>query len=203
MEAIEQKIHNSHLLTDIFGYWPSFHDAEVISIELQRAQEELEGPTLRARIYVFETTKEVDDRDYYVRKNHAILEFLFKGVDESIIKSFNHQNCLWELTILDISARQLEKLKFQVHFASSFGVEAEFKCAAVEIVQVSRATHTKSRVFQNRDLPKRELTTRTDPRLSALISGKVFNNGTSNIPRSNPAGTMGGNGIRSQRLLHW
>ena len=31
---IEEKIQNSHLLTDIFGYWPSFHDAEVLSLTI-------------------------------------------------------------------------------------------------------------------------------------------------------------------------
>jgi len=155
MEAIEQKIQNSHLLTYIFGYWPSFHDAEVISIELQRAQEALDGPTLRARIYVFEMTKEVDERGYYVRKNHTIVEFLFRGLDESFIKSFNHQNCLWELAISDISARQLEKLKFQVHFASSFGMEAEFKCAAIQIVQVSRTSPHEIESFPRQRPPQK------------------------------------------------
>lgn len=136
MGAIESKIENSHLLTGIFGYWPSFHDAEVISVELQRAQDGSDQPTLRARVYVFAVTKEVDDRGFYVLKNHTLVTFLFRGIDESQIKSFNHQNALWELKITDLSSRQLENLNFEVHFVPSFGVEAEFKCKTVEIEAV-------------------------------------------------------------------
>ena len=32
MENIETFIESSNKLTDIFGYWPSFHDAEVIEL---------------------------------------------------------------------------------------------------------------------------------------------------------------------------
>ena len=138
MDAIERKIGNSNSLTDIFGCWPSFHDAEVISIELQRAQGGLSEPTLTAKIYLFEMTSKVDERGCYVLKNHTIVTFSFKGIDESCLKWFNQQNSLWELAILDISSRQLEKLKFQVHFSSSFGVEAEFKCRAIEILSADR-----------------------------------------------------------------
>ncbi|HEY7405663.1 MAG TPA: Imm50 family immunity protein [Candidatus Angelobacter sp.] len=154
MDAIERKIKKSQLLTDIFGYWPSFHDAEVNSIELQRAQDGSDHPTLRARIYVFEMTREVDDRGFYVLKNHTLVTFLFRGVDESQIKSFNHQNVLWGLEIIDLSSRQLESLKFEVHFVPSFGVEAEFKCKAVEIEAVERMVTRDIRSFAGQSAPR-------------------------------------------------
>src|SRR5260370_16290981 len=137
MSSIAQKIHYSHLVTDIFNSWPSFHDAEVISIEMQR---ELNGsePNVVARIYLFEITPEVDDHGYYVLRDHVIVTFAFKGIDESLVKSFNQQNVLRELSIIDISSRQLENLRFAVHFSSSFGVEAEFKCTTEEVLSVEK-----------------------------------------------------------------
>jgi hypothetical protein len=36
---------NAHALTQIFGYWPSFHDAEVLTMCFDRAGED--GPPAR------------------------------------------------------------------------------------------------------------------------------------------------------------
>ena len=140
MSGIEDKIKNSNLLTRVFGRWPSFHDAEVISIELFRKDGGISSPNLRSRIHVFEMTPEVDAKGFYVLKNHMLVTLLFSGIDESFVKWFNQQNVLRELAIVDISSRQLERLKFEIHFASSFGLEAEFKCRSVEIETVDAYT---------------------------------------------------------------
>jgi Immunity protein 50 len=136
MNSIEHRIQNSHLITDIFGYWPSFHDAEVISFEMFRGARDLNEPVFRAKLHVFEMTKEVDGRGFFVLKDHTEVTFLFRGIDESYVKWFNQQNALQELAIIDICSRQLEKLEFEVHFVSAFGVEAEFKCKSIEIQDV-------------------------------------------------------------------
>ena len=148
------KIKNSDLLTDIFGRWPSFHDAEVISIELFRAPKGTNEPSLRAKIYVFEATPEVDVRGFYILKNHEVVTILFSGIDNSSIAGFNQQNVLSDLVIVDISSRQLDQLKFEVHFPSLFGVEAEFKCRAIEIESVEPFGRREGTAFPNRSAPK-------------------------------------------------
>jgi hypothetical protein len=150
MTNIADEIKQSNLLVDIFGRWPSFHDAEVISIELFRDPSKVSEPNLRAKIHVFEMTPEVDDRGFYVLKNHVLVTFLFRGIDENTVKEFNQQNVLWELAIVDISSRQLERLRFEIHFASSFGVEAEFKCRSVEVETVACFTPGEN----DEDLPR-------------------------------------------------
>src|ERR1700732_1422963 len=115
MTNIADKIKNSSLLTDIFGRWPSFHDAEVISIELFRNPKGTSEPSLRAKIYMFEATSEVDDRGFCVLKNHEVGTILFSGIDNNSIAGFNQQNVLSDLVIADISSRQLDLLKFEVH----------------------------------------------------------------------------------------
>jgi len=133
MSGIEATIKNSNLLTQVFGRWPSFHDAEVISMELFRNAGGVSQPNLRSKIHVFEMTSEIDAQGFYVLKNNVLVTFLFGGIDESFVNGFNQQNVLWGLSIADISPRQLERLQFEVNFASSFGVQAEFKCSNVEI----------------------------------------------------------------------
>lgn len=40
-------VHNAEALTQIFGHWPSFHDAEVVAMSLDRVGDD--GPSLEAR----------------------------------------------------------------------------------------------------------------------------------------------------------
>jgi len=47
-------------LHDWFGYWPDFHDAEIVSLHLNR-----QGISF-LRVHTWETTKQVDDKGYYV-----------------------------------------------------------------------------------------------------------------------------------------
>jgi hypothetical protein len=71
------RIKNEKALTDIFGRWPSFHDAEIISIYLDRSGQD--GPSLEAKIHLFEMTNRVDAKGYYVLKNHILVTFRFRA----------------------------------------------------------------------------------------------------------------------------
>ena len=78
-----------------FGYWPTFHDAEVLSISLDR----LSG--CRVSVHAFETTAEIDSSGHYVLAKHAVVTFCMEGFprDESGISNtriefFNNQNVL-------------------------------------------------------------------------------------------------------------
>jgi hypothetical protein len=131
------KIKNSNLLTEIFGEWPSFHDAEVLKIVLDRTSEgEDDGPNLEADIHVFEMTSEIDEEGFYKLVKHTLVRLAFLELYELSLTDFNHQNVLWGLGITDISDRQLERIKFEVVFSASWGVAAKFQCAAVEVRSV-------------------------------------------------------------------
>ena len=58
MENIQTLIEGSKKLTDIFGYWPSFHDAEVIDLHFSRGDVEPDAdqyifPLLRVNLHVW------------------------------------------------------------------------------------------------------------------------------------------------------
>jgi hypothetical protein len=60
---IRSLVRNASLLTNIFGGWPSFHDAEVLELRLDR-----NGPggvELHAKVHLFETTSEVTPEGFY------------------------------------------------------------------------------------------------------------------------------------------
>ena len=75
MSAIEPFIDGSNTLTEIFGYWPSFHDAEVIDLQLWRGDVEPERkcyvfPVLTVTLHLWEMTQETDSHGYLVLRHH-------------------------------------------------------------------------------------------------------------------------------------
>ena len=137
MATTSDHILGAQELIAAFGYWPSFHDAEVHWIHVDRqACPKRFGPTLEAMIHTFEITKDVDADGNLVLRHHVLDHFRFHDVVEMIIEEFNHQNVLNGLRIVDLSEQQLEDIRFGVSFDSSFGVNASFKCRAIEIVSV-------------------------------------------------------------------
>lgn len=79
-----------------FGYWPSFHDAEVTSIELSRS-----GPS-RVAIHAFEMTDKVNAKGQYVCHKHVLVSFYAGGIRGIELTGFNHQNVLTELELTKV-----------------------------------------------------------------------------------------------------
>jgi hypothetical protein len=80
-------------LHDWFGYWPSFHDAEIVSLNLKRKG----SSSLLA--HTWEMTKELDEKGHFVLTKHIVVEFLFDDVFDLNLIGFNQQNVIFELAI--------------------------------------------------------------------------------------------------------
>jgi hypothetical protein len=111
-----------------FGYWPDFHDSQVISIELTRSHGS------RVRIHVFERTSDVDARGYYVLAKHAVVTFSLEGfplngegITNTRIDFFNHQNVL--------SGARVEKTigGYVLILDGIFGVDGSISCERMTV----------------------------------------------------------------------
>ncbi len=125
---------NAQRLEEAFGSWPSFHDAEVLTMRLDRSG--AVGPTLDAQVYVFEMTSEVDAAGFFVLKNQVVVSLRFSNVALERLRWFNEQNALSELFIDEIPDESNEGRTLAVRFESSYGVEASFRCGAIEVLEV-------------------------------------------------------------------
>jgi hypothetical protein len=67
-------IQGSAELYDWFKYWPDFHDAEILSLHLDRKG------TSSLRVHTWEMTKETNEKGYYVLEKHVVVEFILEGV---------------------------------------------------------------------------------------------------------------------------
>ena len=76
-------------------------------------------------------TDMVTPEGFYALRHHTLVTFAFDGIADDHLQWFSHQNALSELFLEDITDHQLELLRWSVHFDSSIGVEASFKCEAI------------------------------------------------------------------------
>jgi hypothetical protein len=111
-----------------FGYWPTFHDAEVLSISLDRVK------GCEVSMHAFEMTAEVDWGGKYVLAKHATVVFRMEGfpLDESGISNtridfFNHQNVLSGVTVNG------RPWGYELVWEGCFGVEGSIVCKGMSV----------------------------------------------------------------------
>jgi hypothetical protein len=111
-----------------FAYWPSFHDAEVLSITLDRSH-----PS-RVVIHTFRRTSDVDARGYYVRDKHAIVTFVLEGflldhegITNTQIDYFNAQN------VLSSAAVKKTVEGYDLELYGIYGVSASFSVERIRV----------------------------------------------------------------------
>jgi hypothetical protein len=135
MEPYERII-NYRLVTDWFGRWPAFHDAEVLSMALDRGPlETAAGPSLTVRLHAFQPTPETEDRGYFRVIKHAIITLEFAGMEEVTLEGFNCQNVIFQLDLAE-AANDEGPSALDVCIHSSFGVGCGFRSTFARVKSV-------------------------------------------------------------------
>lgn len=131
-------------LTSIFGGWPTFHDAQVLRVELrcEGVDGEQAGPTLFVRFLLCEWSSEIDSAGRYRSQNHVEVIFRFHQIEQLKLTGYHSQNAVDELFIIDrrkeLWAKGWETVWFEVHVASES--ELSFRCQVIEIIDVVPST---------------------------------------------------------------
>jgi hypothetical protein len=130
----EKLVENAALLTRVFGEWPSFHDAEVLTMHLDRAG--VDGPSLEACVHVFRMTREVDARGHYVLTHHTQVTLRFVDILLLQLRGFDDQNSLSDLDLEEVDPSDNAGRRFSVCFGSNVGVESELLCNRIVVQAV-------------------------------------------------------------------
>jgi hypothetical protein len=75
-------------LIEWFGRWPSFHDAEIISLELRRASSSF------MRIHTWNLTGAIKPDGFYVLDKHVIVAFEMVDISDLELVQFSKQNVI-------------------------------------------------------------------------------------------------------------
>ena len=142
------QMEDSQKITEIFGYWPTFHDAEINNLSLSTADREpwvpgSTAPVLEMQVHVFEMTKEVDQNGYIVLTKHTLTKLQFRNVEGLQLAGFSFQNAIFELVF------GIEPMTFRsgggpaegpppnlltVKIESNCGLYGEFKCRSAAVI---------------------------------------------------------------------
>ncbi len=135
MNDILPHIAGATKLTEIFGYWPSFHDAEVHLLTLERPDEEhFPLPTLKLVFEVWELTNEVNSRGHLVSRKRTRVTLKFTDADKIDLTGFNHQNAIFWLRVEFKSPEGHSDEGFIVTLEPVFGLSGQFECRGIEVV---------------------------------------------------------------------
>ena len=116
---LSDDVGNPALVISVLGSWPSFHDAEVLSVRLSRNGEVAVHLTVKAMPY-----------DPSGKISSSLIELLFRGVEDVQLSDFNNQNALWDLTV-----EQNEHTK-KLKISASYGLAGSFSFTDAEILDV-------------------------------------------------------------------
>ncbi|MEO6848200.1 MAG: Imm50 family immunity protein [Chthoniobacterales bacterium] len=145
--AFSSLIKGSKKLIEVFGYWPSFHDAEIMDIHFSRGEVDPERdryifPILTVKLLVSELTREKDAKGFLflLPRLHTLTTLRFHDVNEDFtMDGFNHVNQITELFIAQQARGTFtngEPLPpyYVVELKRGFGVSASFRCMGVEVL---------------------------------------------------------------------
>jgi hypothetical protein len=140
MPAIEHLIVGSGKLTNIFGYWPSFHDAEILDLHFWRGDIQTDKgvynfPVLTLRVHLWELTNKVDPKGFLILQHHTLTTLRFYDVNDFQMQGFNHQNAMMRLAVSSEQRTDGPSPYFAVVVEPAFGMEASFKCLRMEVVE--------------------------------------------------------------------
>jgi hypothetical protein len=112
------RLEGSETIDQLFGSWPSFHDAEILRIEIDRS-----GP--RVAIDLLMPRPRGSARDISIK-------LLFHEVDDLSLSDFNHQNVI---SYLDLEPTSNGRMK--VTFEPIFGAAFSFTCMRGEVLHAA------------------------------------------------------------------
>lgn len=112
-DLLNQVPGDTDLIAWFDGQVPSFHDAEVLELALDRVQSRC-----RVKIHAFRMTSETDTEGYFKCVKHVIVTFEFAHVCALELEGFNHQNAIYGLELLRLpNGRILMEMEAAYGFA--------------------------------------------------------------------------------------
>jgi hypothetical protein len=122
METL-QLVDNGKALVEAMGYWPSFHDANVLEVAR-------DADTFSVTVHLFAMTDQVDSAGYYILEKHHRVKIVMHGVQSSSLPATYSDDCLDRLSF----SRAGEFL--QVDFESHMDQDGTVICRGAEIASI-------------------------------------------------------------------
>jgi hypothetical protein len=134
-----QHIAGSEKLVAALGYWPTFHDAEVISVSAQRALPVAVGGArveLVVHVRKYEVRGEGTAQYEQALVKSVLASFLCTQVADLELSEFNHQNVINSLSVRNEPSPEAAGAPLVLTIEPIWGVGGTVRCARVEVSTV-------------------------------------------------------------------
>ena len=121
---------NSEALLSAFGFWPSFHDAEVHSAILDRGNAQ-EPPSITLVVYAFSCDREVDENGFFRIATSVLVTLKCSDVRESELVDLGHQNVISSMAFESTAEGMV-----RVTLGPCYGLSGSILCSQVRIESV-------------------------------------------------------------------
>jgi hypothetical protein len=132
------RLTRAEIVEDVFGIWPSFHDAEITEITLKR---ETILQRLDTAIFLELLTYGPPSVQGQFR-----VRFAFHECDDVELLDFNYQNVISQLTLNRVtqprSWREEPEERIKVNIGSIFGAAFSFTCSTGEVLDMTPTDDT-------------------------------------------------------------
>lgn len=136
MEAEWGRVGGHEKLIEIFGYWPSFHDAEVLSLTREQTtnDEGHRGFAIQMVLHTWETNGLVNEKGQFQTQKHTQVTIRLDDCADDELKDFTYQNVVFELRFL---LTPEAKRPLLVEMDSSCGLFGTVQCIRAEVIKVA------------------------------------------------------------------
>ena len=118
-------------LIEAFGYWHSFHDAEIHRAVLDRGAPG-ERPSVTLLVNVYDSSGAVDERGYYDVRVNVMVTLRFTDVADLELSDLGVQNVINELRL-----EAQDGGRIAVELGPCYGLNGVFTCGTVEVLEVT------------------------------------------------------------------
>jgi hypothetical protein len=121
---------NAEAIVSAFGFWPSFHDAEILRATLDRGSGD-ERPSITIVVHAFESDGSVDEKGYYQIVTSVLVTLKCRDVSESELRDLGPQNVLSSIDFESTAEGEV-----RVTFGPCYGLSGSLVCSQVVVESV-------------------------------------------------------------------
>lgn len=125
---------NAELLTKIFGGWPSFCNAEVLSVSLSRRG--ALGPTVDIGVNLVELKQDLVAPGCWYSQNPTDAVLRFTGVELHRLAGMNRRNEIDDLLVSEIDPAAHDGRRWLIEIVPRTGLSARFECVGGRVLSV-------------------------------------------------------------------
>jgi hypothetical protein len=134
----QPSIDGASKVIDAFGYFPTFHDGEVIDLYLNRNTTpgaEYPNVSITFTLHGWEMTSSLTPTGHYHLIKHHLIKFRFDHIDSVNLRYFNHQNVISQLSITKLDP-PIDHALLEIDFGSCYGLEGGFRAISGSVMEV-------------------------------------------------------------------